>query len=250
MKIATVHLVNYVFKKCILLEPKKNACFHYVKLFFYCNCLKADFNSFKTEKFKWKRGPPWLQEDKNFNCCRLDFNKSHFFFLSVCFRYLIYSIKEKDLECWKMEISKYRWKIAIDDLCCLNVSIVAVVELWNLANQHYGGKQMNQSDFGWNIVRGSKRRKSLQAFDEWFISCFWLVYSNVTAGFLSQSQCLAIQTKVITLVKVVDHCSVHHYSQSIEAVSSSVFYLRAREIYYLKEKAKVNELWTDPFPSR
>ena len=47
-----------------------------------------------------------------------------------------------------MEISKFRWKMAIDDLCGLNVSIVAIVELWNLDNQHYGDTQMNQLDFG------------------------------------------------------------------------------------------------------
>ena len=47
-----------------------------------------------------------------------------------------------------MEISKSRWKMAIDDLGGLNVSIVAIVELWNLANQHCGGKQMNPSDPG------------------------------------------------------------------------------------------------------
>ena len=51
-------------------------------LIFYCSCLKADFNSVKTEQFKRKRGRPWLQEDKKFNCRHLDF-KGHFF-LSVC----------------------------------------------------------------------------------------------------------------------------------------------------------------------
>ena len=50
-----------------------------------------------------------------------------------------------------MEISKSRWKMAIDDLCGLNVSIVAIVELWNLDNQHYWGKQMNQSDLGFKL---------------------------------------------------------------------------------------------------
>ena len=108
--------------------------------------------------------------------------------------------------------------MAIDDLCGSIVAKSGQSALRGQTNEPVG--------FWLNTVSGSKRGKSLQAADEWFISCscFGLVYLSAT-GFLSQSQCLAIQTKVITPDKVVDHCSVYHCSQYREAVPSSDSYL-------------------------